>query len=82
MIVKILPAGLAGLTLAGVFSVMMSSADSYLLLATQSIIGDIMKPALKNFDDKKELQISKICNIIFGILAFITAMFFHSAYDA
>ena len=53
MIVKLLPAGLAGLTLAGLLSVMMSSADSYLLVSTQAIIGDIIKPNSKNMDEKK-----------------------------
>jgi len=82
MIVKILPAGLAGLTLAGVLSVMMSSADSYLLVSTQSIIGDIVKPNNTSLDEKKELMLSRICSVVFGVLAFVVAMFFRSAYDA
>ena len=82
MIVKILPVGLTGLTLAGVLSVMMSSADSYLLVSTQSIIGDIIKPNAKTMNEKEELRVSRICNIVFGLFAFLVAMFFHSAYDA
>ncbi len=82
MIVKILPAGLTGLTLAGVISVMMSSADTYLLVATQSIIADIIKPNTNKLDGKKELFISRVCSIVFGIFAFLIAMFFTSAYDA
>lgn len=82
MIVKILPAGLAGLTLAGVISVMMSSADSYLLVSTQAIVGDIIRPFAKNINEKSELKLSKIFTIIFGIFAFVVAMFFPSAYDA
>lgn len=82
MIVKLLPAGLAGLTLAGLLSVMMSSADSYLLVSTQAIIGDIIKPNSKNMDEKKELCLSRICSIVFGVFAFLVAMFFTSAYDA
>lgn len=82
MIVKNLPAGLTGLTLAGVLSVMMSSADSYLLVSTQSIIGDIIKPNSKSIDERKELMLSRVCSVVFGVLAFLVAMFFHSAYDA
>ena len=82
MIVNILPAGLAGFTIAGVLSVMMSSADSYLLVSTQAIIGDIVKPNSKSLDEKKELWLSRICSIVFGVLAFLVAMFFRSAYDA
>ena len=82
MIVNILPSGLAGLTLAGVLSVMMSSADSYLLVSTQALIGDIIRPNSRNYNEKMELRLSRICSIVFGIAAFIVAMFFRSAYDA
>ena len=82
MIVNILPAGLAGLTLAGVLSVMMSSADSYLLVSTQSIIGDIVKPNSSSMNETKELRLSRICSVVFGVFAFVVAMFFRSAYDA
>ncbi len=82
MIVNILPAGLAGLTLAGVLSVMMSSADSYLLVSTQALIGDIIKPRVKDLGEKKELQLSRICSVVFGVFAFLVAMFFKNAYDA
>lgn len=82
MIVKILPAGLTGLTLAGVLSVMMSSADSYLLVSTQAIIGDLVKPNNNKLDEKQELWLSRLCSIVFGVLAFLVAMFFRSAYDA
>ena len=82
MIVKILPAGLTGLTLAGVLSVMMSSADSYLLVATQSLVSDVLRPVSKNMTDAKELRISRIASVAFGVFAFLVAMFFTSAYDA
>jgi len=82
MIVKILPVGLTGLTLAGMLSVMMSSADTYLLVSTQAIISDIIKPNMKNIDERKELLISRIANVVFGVFAFLVAMFFTSAYDA
>ena len=82
MIVKILPAGLTGLTLAGVLSVMMSSADSYLLVATQSLVSDVLRPVSKHMTDEKELRISRIASVAFGVFAFLVAMFFTSAYDA
>ncbi len=82
MIVKMLPVGLIGLTLSGVFSVMMSSADTYLLVASQSVISDIIKPISKNLSEKKELTLSRICSVIFGIFAFLVAFFFRQAYDA
>ena len=82
MIVKYLPVGLVGLTLAGMLSVMMSSADSYLLVSAQSVVSDVIKPNAKNMTDKKELLISRIATVIFGAFAFLVAVFFTSAYDA
>lgn len=82
MIVNILPLGITGLAIAGVLSVMMSSADTYLLLATQSCINDIWKSFNKKVDDKKLLRISRIATIIFALLAFCVAMFIRQAYDA
>lgn len=82
MIVKFLPVGLAGLTLAGMMSVMMSSADTYLLVSTQSVVSDIIKPNCKGLSEKKELLFSRLGSVIFGVFAFLVAMFFTSAYDA
>lgn len=82
MIVKFLPVGLAGLALAGMMSVMMSSADTYLLISTQSVVSDIIKPNFKGMTEKKELLFSRLGSVIFGAFAFLVAMFFTSAYDA
>jgi len=82
MIVRILPVGLTGLTLAGVLSVMMSSADSYLLVATQSLVSDVVRPLARNMTDRQELRLSRIISVAFGVFAFLVAMFFTSAYDA
>ncbi len=82
MIVKMLPAGFAGLTLAGVLSVMMSSADSYLLIATQSLVSDLFRPLSRDPSEQKELMLSRISSVVFGAFAFLVAMFFTSAYDA
>lgn len=82
MIVSILPVGLTGLAVAGVMSVMMSSADTYLLCATQSLVTDIYKSLKKDLNDEKCLLISKVATVVFALFAFVVAMFFRSAYDA
>lgn len=41
--VSILPPGLTGLALAGILSVMMSTADSYLLVSVQTFVHDLGK---------------------------------------
>ncbi len=82
MIIKILPAGLTGLALAGVISVMMSSADTYLLCASQSVVSDICKAVKPDLSEKRSMLISRVSSVIFGVCSFFIAMFFTSAYDA
>ena len=82
MIIKILPAGLTGLALAGVISVMMSSADTYLLCASQSIVLDICQVVKPDLSEKRSMMISRISSVVFGACSFLIAMFFTSAYDA
>ncbi len=82
LILEYLPVGLSGLTLAGLFAVLMSSADTYLLIAVQTIIKDIGKSIIPNMDDKTELRISRICTGIAGIGAFLVAFYFRAAFNA
>ena len=82
MIVKILPTGITGLAMAGVLSVMMSSADTYLLVATQSTLTDVYKVFKPDLEEKKALKISRIATIIFALFAFLVATCFQQAYDA
>lgn len=82
MIIKILPTGLTGLAIAGVISVMMSSADTYLLCAVQSTITDIYKEFKGDMNDEKALWLSRILTVVFAVFAFVVAVFFTSAYDA
>ena len=82
MVASILPAGLTGLTFAGLLSVMMSSADTCILVATQAGINDIYKTLNPNLSDKQELKLSRIATVVISIFALIVALFFTSAYDA
>ncbi len=82
MIIEILPAGITGVALAGVISVMMSSADTYLLCAVQSTLTDIYQAFNHKLDEKKTLTVSRILTPLFAAFAFLVAVFFTSAYDA
>lgn len=82
MIIKILPPGITGIAIAGVISVMMSSADTYLLCAVQSTITDVYKEFVPALDDKKALLMSRVLTVIFAVFAFLVAVYFTSAYDA
>lgn len=80
LIDKILPAGLRGLAVAGILSVVMSTADSYLNAAGISLVHDTIKPLLGDriLPDKTELRLAKIVTFIIGAFATIIAVSFSS----
>lgn len=82
LVASILPAGLTGLTFAGLLSVMMSSADTCILVSTQAAVGDIYKTLKPETTDAQQLKLSRIATVVISIFALIVALFFTSAYDA
>lgn len=82
MVASILPPVLTGLTFAGVLSVMMSSADTCILVASQAIVSDLFKTVSPSMTEKRQLSLSRITTIIISVFALITALFYTSAYDA
>lgn len=79
--VKVLPPGLTGLAVAGILSVMMSTADSYLLVSVQTCVHDLGKTVKKDIDSKMEILLSRIFSIILALGALIIALYIKSAYD-
>ena len=75
-----LPAGLTGLALAGIFSVMMSTADSYLLVSMQTAVDDIGKTIKPDMSEKTELLLSRIMSVVLAFLALGIALYIKSAY--
>jgi len=82
LVIKILPKGIAGLSLAAVLSVLMSSSDTYLLVSVQSIVRDILKPLFPTIDGKQELFFSRITTIILGFGALLVALYIRQVYAA
>ena len=82
MVASILPAGLTGLTFAGLLSVMMSSADTCILVSTQACVNDIWRTLKPNMTDKQELRFSRYATVAISLFALIVALFFTNAYDA
>ena len=61
--ITVLPVGLTGLALAGILSVIMSTADSYLLVSVQTCVHDIVKTFKPGLREKNEIRLSRIfCN--------------------
>jgi len=82
MVASILPAGLTGLTFAGLLSVMMSSADTCILVSTQATVNDIWRTLKPDMTDKQELKYSRLVTIAISMFALAVALFFTNAYDA
>ena len=79
--IKVLPAGLTGLALAGILSVIMSTADSYLLVSVQTCVHDIWKTFVPDMPEKKEILLSRIISIILPLGALVIALYIKNAYN-
>ncbi|MBI9078002.1 MAG: sodium:solute symporter family protein [Desulfatibacillum sp.] len=75
VIQEALPIGLKGLVVAGIISVVMSSADSFLNGAAVSLVSDMILPLRKkSLGDRKTLLIAQGVNLLTGITAVIFAV--------
>ena len=89
MIKDLVPVGLKGFMIAGILSVSMSSADSFLNSAAVAIVNDIILPIKKlkskknatNIDEDKVVSFTKIINFLTGALAIIIAIFIPNVLD-
>ena len=79
--IRILPAGLTGLALAGMLSVIMSTADSYLLVSVQTCVHDIGKTIRPQMPERTEISLSRIFSIVLPLGALVIALYIHNAYN-
>lgn len=83
LVIRFLPIGLTGITIAALMAVMMSSADTYLLISVQTVVSDLIKPLFKKeIDDKKLLSLSRVFTVLLGFGALIIALYIRQAYHA
>ncbi|MBQ3107512.1 MAG: sodium/proline symporter PutP [Firmicutes bacterium] len=68
-----LPPLLAGLVMAGILASVISSSDSYLLIAASALSKNIFAPAKKNADDKQVLWATRITLLLVAIVGAILA---------
>ena len=80
--IRILPAGLTGLALAGMLSVIMSTADSYLLVSVQTCVHDIGKTIRPQMPERTEISLSRIFSIVLPLGALVIALYIHNAYKS
>lgn len=82
VIKNVLPVGMCGLVIAGVISIVMSSADSFLNAAAVSFTNDVIAPLSKNrLNPRWELLAVRFINFFVGILAVIFAIRIKSILD-
>ena len=79
--IKILPVGLTGLALAGVLSVIMSTADSYLLVSVQTCVHDIGKTIRPDMKERTEILLSRAFSIVLPLGALVIALYIQNAYN-
>lgn len=72
----IMPIGLKGLAVAGLLSIVMSTADSYLNAASIALVHDTIKPLFEDISDRAELRLTQITTLILGTLASVLAISF------
>lgn len=70
------PTIITGLVSAAIISATMSSADSNLLCMSTMIINDLYKPySGKTIDDKKEVLVTRLCNVACCVVAMLISLF-------
>ena len=79
--IQILPVGLTGLALAGVLSVIMSTADSYLLVSVQTCVHDIGKTVHPQMKERTEILLSRAFSIVLPLGALVIALYIQNAYN-
>ncbi len=74
---NILPTLLGILILVATTSILVTTADSYLLASTSVFMNDLYNRYInKNADEKKKLLVSRISVVVFGIISFVLVTFF------
>ena len=76
LVVAYFPVGIKGLTVAALLAVVMSTADSYLLIAGTTTSNDVLKLFKPDMTDKQSLVISRIATFAWGGLAVLLAVKF------
>ncbi|MCF6465966.1 sodium:solute symporter family protein [Clostridium sp. Cult2] len=75
LILQTLPIGLKGIVFAALVSAIMSTADSYMLVAATNFVQDIYKPYINpKATDKQILKVSRISVVVIGIVGLVLAL--------
>lgn len=78
----VLPTGIAGMVIAAMIAVIMSSADSFLNSAAVTLVHDVSKPlSRKGLSSEQEMRHAKVFTFSIGIIAVVFAISFENLVD-
>lgn len=78
----VLPVGIAGLVIAAMIAIIMSSADSFLNSAAVTLVHDVSKPlSRKRLTSVQEMRHAKVFTFFIGIVSVIFAISFENLVD-
>lgn len=80
-VLKYYPPVLRGITIAGMVAAIMSSFDSFLILATTHLIYDVGQSLNKDLDEKTIGKVLPFATLVIGILGLVIALFITSLFD-
>ncbi len=72
LIKHILPVGFTGIVIAAYFSAVLSTADSCLMAASGSVVGDLI-PVKRKGENKDVVRFSQVATFLIGVLAILLA---------
>ena len=71
----VVPPGMAGIVVSGVFAAAMSTMDSSLNAVSSVVVEDIVKRLINpNLKDQRYLQIARVCSLVTAVLMVLMAM--------
>ena len=74
MLMKVLPLGIKGIVFASLVAAIMSTADSYMLVAATNFVHDIYHPLFRpNASDKELIKITRIAVVCIGLIGLAVA---------
>jgi Na+/proline symporter len=76
-----MPPILKGIAICGILSVIMSTADSHLNVASVCLTNDYLKVLITDLSDAAALSVSRVVTVIFGIFAYLIASKFKDLLD-
>ena len=82
-IIEVLPPGITGIIIAGLFAAAMSTLAGSMSALSSSVMIDIYTPLIgPGIDEKKKLKISRLLTILLAILLILSAMIFMGSSQA